>query len=314
MRAAAESGADAVKLQTYTADTMTIQCDEEYFQLNDGPWKGYNLYQLYEEAHTPWEWHEELFALAEELGVLCFSTPFDPSSVEFLEKFNPPCYKLASFELIDVELIKAIAQTGKPVIFSVGMGSLPEIQRAVDTFRKNGCTQLIGLKCVSSYPADPASFNLKTIPHLGDTFDVIPGLSDHSLSPAVATAAVALGARVVEKHFTLKRSDGGPDAAFSLEPDEFRILVQQIRDAEAALGAIQYGKGQAEAGSIVFRRSLFAVTDIPAGTPFTRDNVRIIRPGNGLPPHELPHVLQRTATTSIKRGTPLSWDLIGGPA
>lgn len=313
IRLAADSGADAIKLQTYTADTMTIACRNDHFRIKGGLWDGYTLYDLYQEAHTPWEWHEALFAEAERCGLLCFSTPFDASAVDFLEQFNPPCYKLASFEIVDLPLIRKIGSTGRPVIFSTGMSNLSEIAEAVTAFREAGCEQLIGLRCVSSYPADPADFNLRSIPLLADGFDMVAGLSDHSLGHEVAIASVALGAGVIEKHFIRRRSDGGPDSAFSVEPAEFSELVEAVRRVEAATGGEGFGATDAERGSLVFRRSLFATADIAADEPFTPDNVRVIRPGTGMHPRELPRVLTRRAACAIAEGTPLSWDVIGGP-
>ena len=314
VHAAAEAGADAVKFQTYTPDTMTIECDGDPFHVKGGLWDGYSLFQLYREAHTPWEWHEELFAAAESCGLIGFSTAFDASSVAFLERFNPPCYKVASFEIVDLPLLRCIAATGRPVIFSTGMASLKEIDDAVQTLRAGGCDQLIALKCVSSYPADPGDFNIRTIPNLAATFDCLAGLSDHCLSNAVAVGAVALGARVIEKHLTLRRSDGGPDAGFSLEPAEFAELVRMVRDAEKAMGTVRYGTGISEAGNVCFRRSLIAVESIAEGDAFNLENVRVIRPGDGLSPKHLESVIGQVAAMAIKRGTPLTWGHVGAPA
>lgn len=313
IRLAAEIGADAIKLQTYTADTLTIPCDREWFRIKGGLWDGYTLHDLYQEAYTPWEWHEALFEEAAKAGICCFSSPFDATSVEFLEQFDPPVYKLASFEVVDLALIEAIAATGKPVIMSTGMANLGEIHDAVTTFRSAGCKDLAVLRCVSSYPADPGDFRLANIPHLAETFDVVSGLSDHSMGHTMTVAAVALGARVIEKHFIRSRADGGPDASFSMEPQEFAELITAVRQTEAALGEVGYGPGMAESANIVFRRSCFVVEDVKAGEVFTPTNLRVIRPGNGLPPKTLDQALGRLAATDIARGTPLNWDLIGAP-
>ncbi len=311
VRLAADSGADAIKLQTYTADTMTIPCDAPPFQIHGGLWDGYRLHDLYVDAHTPWEWHEELFAEANLLGLYCFSTPFDATSVDFLERFEPIVYKIASFELTDHALLRKIASTGRPIIMSTGMANLGEIHEAVGVLRSAGCEQLALLRCVSSYPAAPSDFNLRTIPHLAETFDVVSGLSDHSMGHTTALAGVTLGAAIVEKHFIARRSDGGPDSAFSMEPEEFAAMVSAIRDAEAALGKAAYGPGIAESSNVVFRRSCFAVADIEPGEALTRENVRVIRPGNGLAPKHLDALLGQRALSRIERGTPLSWDLVG---
>jgi len=308
IRAAAGAGADAVKLQTYTADTMTIPCDNEYFRIRGTLWAGRTLYDLYQEAYTPWEWHPRLMALANDLGMACFSTPFDATAVDFLESLNVPCHKVASFEVVDIPLLKKIAATGKPVILSTGMATLAEIDEAVRTLRDNGTKDLILLKCTSAYPAPPEEANLRTIPHLAESFGCPAGLSDHTLGSAVAVAAVALGAVMIEKHFTLSRADGGPDSAFSLEPDEFKRMAQDIRTAEKALGRVNYELTDKERESIVFRRSLFVVEDVAAGEPFTEKNVRGIRPGQGLHPRYLPEVLGKKARITIKKGTPLSWE------
>jgi pseudaminic acid synthase len=311
IRAAAEAGADAVKLQTYTADTMTIPCDNEYFRIKGTLWAGRTLHDLYQEAHTPWEWHPRLMRLANDLDLACFSTPFDATAVDFLETLNMPCYKVASFEVVDVPLLKKIAATGKPVIMSTGMASLAEIDEAVRTLRENGTKDLVLLKCTSSYPAPPEEANLRTIPHLAEAFSCLAGLSDHTLGSAVAVAAVALGAVVIEKHFTLSRADGGPDSAFSMEPDEFRRMARDIRTAEKALGRVNYELTDDERKSIVFRRSLFVVEDMEAGEPFTARNVRSIRPGHGLHTRHYDEILSRVAARDIEKGTPLSWALCG---
>jgi N-acetylneuraminate synthase len=310
--AAAEAGADAVKLQTYTADTMTIDCDRPDFLVQDGLWKGRRLHELYQEAHTPWEWHEALFRRGRELGIAVFSTPFDATAVDFLEELGAPFYKVASFEAVDLPLVERIASTGKPIILSTGMSDLGEIQDAVDTARRSGAAGLVLLHCISAYPAPAEQMNLQTMRHLATAFDVLPGLSDHTLGTAAAVAATALGATVIEKHVTLARADGGVDSAFSLEPGELRRLVEDTRTAHAALGRVTYDTAPAETASMTFRRSIYAVADIAAGEPFTDANVRIIRPGFGLPPKAWPIVLDSRATRDIGRGEPLRWGLVEG--
>lgn len=312
VRAAKEAGADAVKLQTYTPDTITIDSRREYFRVGKGTlWEGKNLYDLYGEAYTPWEWHPRLQAVAAEVGLDFFSTPFDDTAVDFLEKLNVPVYKVASFELVDLPLLRKVASTGTPVIMSTGMATLAEIDEAVRTLRDSGCRQLVLLKCNSAYPAPPKDMNLATIPHLARAFNVPVGLSDHTLGVSVPAAAVALGACVVEKHFTLSRAEPGPDSAFSLEPAEFKEMVAAVRTAEQAVGTVCYAVTEREAASRVFRRSLFVVEDVKAGEAFTPRNVRSIRPGHGLHTRFLPEVLGRRAARDVARGTPLSWDLIG---
>lgn len=311
IKAAKECGADAIKLQTYTPDTLTIPCDKEHFRIGKGTiWEGRTLYDLYGEAYTPWDWQPELKKTAEELGLDYFSTPFDQSAVEFLEKMVVPVYKIASFELVDIQLIRSVARTGKPLIMSTGMASLAEIEEAVSTAREAGAAQIGLLKCSSAYPAPPEEMNLRTIPHMAEAFRVVAGLSDHTLGISVPVAAVALGACIVEKHFTLSRSLAGPDSAFSLEPVEFREMVASIRTAERALGEVRYEASSRELASRVFRRSLFAVKDLTPGELLTRENVRSIRPGYGLAPRYLPDILGRRAAKAIERGTPLIWDLI----
>lgn len=307
IRAAAEAGADAVKLQTYTADTITIPCDNKYFRIKGTLWEGKTLHDLYQEAYTPWEWQPRLKALANDLGMDCFSTPFDATAVDFLEKMNVPCHKVASFEVVDIPLLKKIASTGKPVIMSTGMASLAEIDDAVTTLRENGTTELALLKCTSAYPAPPEEANLRTIPHLAQAFHCVAGLSDHTLGSAVAVGAVAVGARIIEKHFTLARVDGGPDSAFSMEPHEFKQMVLDIRTVEKALGTVCYDLTPKQQESKVFRRSLFVVKDMQAGEVFTEENIRSIRPGYGVAPKFLCDFLGRKATVSIPKGTPLSW-------
>jgi len=312
LRAAKEAGADSVKLQTYKPDTMTISCDNEYFQIGKGTlWEGRNLHDLYGEAYTPWEWQPKLKAIADELGIDLFSTAFDPSAVDFLEEMGVSVHKVASFEIVDIPLIEKMARTGKPIIISTGMATLAEIEEAVQAARNAGATQIALLKCTSAYPAPPEEMNLRTVPHLLEAFGVPVGLSDHTLGIAVPVAAVAIGACIVEKHFTLSRDIPGPDSAFSLEPHEFKEMVDTIRVVEKALGEVRYTVGEREAKSRVFRRSLFVVKDMKAGEIFTEENVRSIRPGYGLPPKVLKEVVGRHAAKDIKRGTPITWGLIG---
>jgi N-acetylneuraminate synthase len=310
VEAAAATGADAIKLQTYTPDTITIDHDGPGFRMESGLWQGRTLHDLYREAHTPFEWHEALFARARELGVTIFSTPFDESAADLLEGLGAPAYKIASFEAIDLPLIAYVAKKGKPLIISTGMCNLAEISEAVRTARENGCRELILLHCVSSYPAATRDSNVRTIPHLGAAFGCVAGLSDHTFSSAAAIASIALGGAVIEKHFTLARADGGPDAAFSLEPEEFSRLVTDCKDAWAALGTVTYDLQGSERSSVLRRRSLYVVEDIPPGGELTRRNIRSIRPGLGLAPKHLPGVLGRRARQALERGTPLAWDLI----
>ena len=305
LEAAAATGADAVKIQSYTPDTITIDHDGPGFRIEGGLWDGRTLYDLYGEAQTPFEWHEPLFARARELGVTLFSTPFDESAVDLLESLDAPAYKIASFEAIDLPLIARVARTGKPTIISTGMANLDEIGEAVATARENGCEELVLLHCVSSYPAPDEESNVRTVPDLAERFGVVSGLSDHTFGSAVAVAAIALGGCVVEKHFTLRRADGGPDAAFSLEPDEFKTLVEDCKRAWRALGKATYDLQGCERGNLAFRRSVYVVRDVAAGDELTRENVRSIRPGYGLPPKELSKVLGRRAARDLKRGDPL---------
>lgn len=307
IEAAKQAGADAVKLQTYTADTLTIDSDRPYFRIHGTLWDGRNLYDLYNDAYTPWDWQPRLKQVANDLGMDLFSTPFDFTAVDFLETVGVPAYKIASFELVDIPLIRRTAQTGKPMILSTGMASIGEIDEAVRAVRAEGNNRILLLKCTSAYPSPPEAMNLQTIPHLAETFDVPVGLSDHTMSTAVPTAAVTLGACLIEKHFTLSREVTGPDSAFSLEPHEFKQMVNEIRVVEKALGQVQYGPGTFESESIVFRRSLFAVEDIHAGDVFSPQNVRSIRPGHGLAPKHYDEVIGKTAVRNLNRGTPLQW-------
>lgn len=312
IEAAASSGADAIKLQTYTPDTLTIECDREWFRIPGGsPWEGKTLYQLYQEAFTPWDWHPRLQEITTGLGLDFFSTPFDLSAIEFLERLAVPAYKIASFELVDIPLLRAVAKTGKPVIASTGMASLAEIDEAVRTLRANGTKDLALLKCTSAYPAPPQEMNLRTIPHLASTFDLVAGLSDHTLGGSVAVAAVALGARIIEKHFTLRRADGGPDSSFSMEPAEFSQMVRDVRQVEQALGQVSYARTPEEEKNLVFRRSLFVVEDVPEGGLFTERNIRAIRPGHGLHTRYLEEIIGKRASRAVQRGTPFGWDLLG---
>ena len=311
INAAKKAGADAVKLQTYTPDTMTIDCDNEYFRIGKGTiWEGRNLYELYKEAYTPWEWQPKLKEIAGDLGMDLFSSPFDKTAVDFLEKIDVPAYKIASFELVDLPLIQYVAATGKPIIMSTGMVTLAEIDEAVTTAKKAGCKEIALLKCTSGYPAEPGEMNLRSIPHMADTFGLPVGLSDHTLGIAVPVAAVSLGACIVEKHFTLSRKTPGPDSAFSLEPLEFTQMAEAIRVAEKALGSVCYETSEHEAASRIFRRSLFVTRDMHAGDVFTGDNLRCIRPGYGLHPRNIDEVLGKRASMDIKKGTPLARYLI----
>ena len=311
IRSAKDVGADAVKLQTYTPDTMTISCSNQYFQIGEGTiWAGYDLYDLYSDAHTPWEWQPELKSLAESLDLDFFSTPFDSTAVDFLEDMNVSAYKVASFEIVDLPFIEKVAQTGKPIIMSIGMATLTEIDEAVQEIRKAGGVQLALLQCKSAYPAAPEAMNLRTIPHLSESFGVPVGLSDHTLGIAVSVAGVALGACIIEKHFTLSRDEKGPDSAFSMEPNEFKAMVEAIRTVERALGKISYEATSQEISSRVFRRSLFVVKDMKAGDVFTKENVRSIRPGYGLPPKYLKNILGCQTMRDIIAGTPLEFSFL----
>lgn len=310
--AAAAAGAHALKIQTYTADTMTIDSSEGEFYINDDNslWRGSTLYQLYQQAHTPWDWHAAIFDRCRQHGLIAFSTPFDESAVDFLETLQVPCYKVASFECTDLPLIKKIASTGKPMIISTGMANVAEIDETVRTARAAGCQQLVLLKCTSTYPASPDNSNVRTIPHLRQMFDCEVGLSDHTMGLGAAVAAVTLGASVVEKHFTLSRAEGGVDSAFSLEPAEMQQLVIETERAWQALGQVSYGASAAEKKSLVYRRSLYIVADVKAGEPLGPHNVRAIRPGLGLAPKHLEQVLGRTARCDLRRGEALAWDML----
>ncbi len=310
--AAAEAGAHAVKLQTYTPDTMTINTTGGMFEINDPDslWKGRNLYDLYKEAQTPWEWHKPLFDHARKKGLLIFSTPFDESAVDFLEELGVGAYKVASFENTDWPLLKKIASTGKPVIMSTGLATLADLDEAVRTIRGAGCKDLVLLKCTSTYPATPENTHLATIPHMREMFKCHVGLSDHTMGIGAAIAAVALGAPVVEKHFTIRRADGGVDSAFSIEPDELKNLVIESERAFLAMGQVFYGVQEAEKKSLRFKRSLYIVKDVKEGDIFTADNLRVIRPGDGMQPKYYETILGKTASRAIKAGTPLTWELL----
>lgn len=310
--AAAEAGAHAVKLQTYTPDTMTINTTGGLFEINDPDslWKGRNLYDLYKEAHTPWEWHKPLFDHARKKELLIFSTPFDESAVDFLEELGVGAYKVASFENTDWPLLKKIASTGKPVIMSTGLATLADIDEAVRTIREAGCKDLVLLKCTSTYPATPENTHLATIPHMREMFKCHVGLSDHTMGIGAAIAAVALGAPVVEKHFTLRRADGGVDSTFSIEPEELKNLVIESERAFLAMGQVFYGVQEAEKKSLRFKRSLYIVKDVKEGDTFTADNLRVIRPGDGMQPKYYETILGKKASQDIKAGTPLTWELL----
>ena len=311
VKAAKDAGADAVKLQTYTPDTITIQRSRECFQVGGGTlWDGRSLYDLYKEAYTPWDWQPKLKKVADDLGIQCFSSAFDASAVDFLETMNVPAHKVASFELVDLPLIQKMAATGKPMIMSTGMATVEEIEEDLTTARLAGATQIALLKCTSAYPAPPEEMHLRTIPELARRFEVPVGLSDHTMGIAVPVAAVSLGASIIEKHLTLSRAAGGPDGAFSLEPEEFKAMVDGVRMAEKALGSVHFGISDRESSSRVFRRSLFVVRDLKKGEKFTSENVRSIRPGDGLHTRHLVDVLGKTATHDVVQGTPLSWDLV----
>jgi len=311
IRAAKDAGADAIKLQTYTPDTMTLASDRAEFVIGGGTiWDGRNLQDLYGEAYTPWEWQPKLKQAAEELGMDCFSSAFDSSSVDFLEEMGVPAHKIASFELVDIPLIQKVARTGKPLIMSTGMATIEEIEEALQSARDAGASQIALLKCTSAYPAPAEDMNLRTIPEMARRFGVPVGLSDHTMGIAAPVAAVALGACIIEKHLTLSRSTPGPDSAFSLEPHEFKAMVDAVRTAEKALGMVHFGLSAKEEASRIFRRSLFVVEDVKQGEAFTPANVRSIRPAHGLHPRHLPEVLGKSASREIKRGTPLTWEFV----
>jgi N-acetylneuraminate synthase len=313
VEAAAKTGAHALKIQTYTPDTMTLDLDEREFHISDpnSLWAGTSLYKLYGEAYTPWEWHKPIFERARELGMIPFSTPFDDTAVDFLESLNVACYKIASFENTDLPLIRRVATTGKPLIISTGMATVAELDETVRAAREAGCKDLILLKCTSTYPATAENTNILTIPHLRELFDCEVGLSDHTMGVGVSIASVALGATVIEKHFTLNRADGGVDSSFSMEPAEMAQLVLETERAWQALGKVSYGATEAEKKSIQFRRSLYIVKDLKAGDILTKENVRAIRPGLGLPTKYLEQVLGKAAKQNIQRGTALAWNLLG---
>lgn len=312
VEAAARTGADALKVQTYTADTMTLNVTGKGFDIEDegNLWKGRNLYDLYKEAYTPWEWHKPIFERASELGMIPFSTPFDETAVDFLEQLNVPLYKIASFENNDIPLIKKVASTGKPMIISTGMATVAELDETVRAAREAGCNDLVLLKCTSTYPASAGNTNISTIPHMCELFDVQVGLSDHTMGTGVAVASVALGATVIEKHFTLSRADGGVDSEFSMEPEEMVALVVETERAWQAMGTVTYGPTEKEKASLKFRRSIYVAKDIEAGGVFTEDNIKVIRPGYGLAPKYYEQVLGGKASKALSAGTPISWELL----
>jgi pseudaminic acid synthase len=312
VEAAAKAGAHALKIQTYTADTMTLNLENPEFKIEDSDslWKGNTLYQLYQQAYTPWEWHKPIFDRARELGMIPFSTPFDETAVDFLEELDVPMYKIASFENTDIPLIKKVASTGKPMIISTGMATVAELDETVRAAREAGCKDLVLLKCTSTYPASPENTNILTIPHMRELFNCQVGLSDHTMGVGVAVASVALGATVIEKHFTLSRADGGVDSAFSMEPEEMKALVIETERAWQALGEVKYGPTEKEKASLKFRRSIYVAKDIKAGEKFTKENIRVIRPGYGLAPKYYEQLLGKQAKVNIKAGTPLTLDLV----
>ncbi|KZN95211.1 MAG: pseudaminic acid synthase [Bacillaceae bacterium] len=310
VEAASKAGAHALKIQTYTADTMTLNLENPEFKIEDSDslWKGHTLYQLYQQAYTPWEWHKPIFDRARELGMIPFSTPFDETAVDFLEELDVPMYKIASFENTDIPLIKKVASTGKPMIISTGMATVAELDETVRAAREAGCKDLVLLKCTSTYPASPENTNILTIPHMRELFDCQVGLSDHTMGVGVAVASVALGATVIEKHFTLSRADGGVDSAFSMEPNELKTLVVETERAWQALGEVKYGPTEKEKASLKFRRSIYVAKDIKTGDIFTKENIRVVRPGYGLEPKYYEMLLGRKANKDIKAGTPLNWN------
>lgn len=314
--AAAQAGANAIKLQTYTADTMTLNLGEGAFRISDpnSLWTGVSLYDLYKQAHTPWEWHQPIMERATSRGLLCFSSPFDATAVDFLESLNVPAFKIASFENTDIPLIRKAAKTGKPIIISIGMASAEEVQDAVDAVLSTGNTNLILLKCTSSYPAEPLNSNISTITDMVSTFGCVIGLSDHTMGNGVASASIALGASVIEKHFTLRRADGGVDSAFSMEPEEFKALAVECRRSWEALGSVHYGPTSGETASLKFRRSVYVVSDLEAGDVLDEKNLRCIRPGEGLSPKHYEKLLGRKVTRKVSRGTPATWDMVADHA
>ena len=309
---AAQAGADAIKLQTYTADTMTLNVEGEDFRITEtgNPWTGRHLYELYDEAHTPWEWHQAIFDKAKELGVICFSSPFDASAVDFLESLNTPAYKIASFENTDIHLLRKVCETGKPVIVSTGMASLADLQLITQTLRDNGCNDFILLKCTSAYPATPADANVKTIPHMAEMFDCQVGLSDHTMGIGVPLAAITLGATVVEKHFCLSRAEGGVDADFSLEPQELKLLVEESERAWQSIGHVKYNTSESEAKSRKFRRSIYFVKNLQAGDVITEECIQCIRPGFGLEPRYWDNVVGKKVTQPVSRGDRVKSELL----
>lgn len=311
VRAAAQCGVDALKLQTYTADTITLNVKKKDFFINDSKslWQGAYLYDLYQKAYTPWEWHKPIMDLCKEIGLICFSTPFDETAVDFLESLDVPCYKIASFEVVHLPLIKKVAQTGKPIIMSTGMASVSDLDDAVKTAKSNGCKDLILLKCTSSYPADPGQSNILTIPHMQKLFDCQVGLSDHTLGIGVSVASVALGATFIEKHFTISRAQGGVDVAFSLEPSEMKALVDETKRAWQALGKVTYMPTERENKSMQFRRSIYVSKDLKAGDILTQDNLKVVRPGYGLQPKYLEIILGKRVSKGVEKGTPVDWDV-----
>lgn len=310
IQAAKQAGADAVKIQTYTAETLTLDSDREEFQIHGGLWDGYNLYRLYQWAHTPWEWHKPLFDHARSLGITLFSSPFDKTAVDLLEDLNAPAYKIASFELVDLPLIRYAASTGKPLIISTGMGTLEDITEAVEAAREAGCKELALLKCVSGYPAPAEEYNLNTLPDLQQRFGLITGLSDHTLNNVTAIASVALGASIIEKHFTLNRADGGPDDSFSLEPQDLEQLCRDSHIAWQALGQVSYRPVASEQNNLKYRRSLYFVQDLQAGDVITEAAIRSVRPANGLPPRHYQQLIGKQVKQAISKNTPVSWDSI----
>ncbi len=311
IKRAKEAGADAVKLQTYTPDTITLDCDNEYFKIKQGTiWDGTTLYKLYKEAYTPWDWQPKLKEAAEKEGLICFSSPFDNTAVDFLEDMNVPAYKIASFEITDIPLIEYIASKGKPIIMSTGIATLSDIEQALNACKRIGNTKVALLKCTSAYPSPMEEINLKTIPNMAETFKTVVGLSDHTLGAHVSVTSIALGAKIIEKHFTLRRSEGGPDAAFSMEPEEFKKMVKDIRDIEKALGTITYELTEKQIRSREHSRSLFVVNDIKKGEIFTYDNVKSIRPAFGLATKYFSDIIEKKAAEDIKKGTPMQWKYV----